>query len=705
MSLAQAPAPFTTLNQFTTDAIKDAVTWHQGTAESAIDKLKHAAVILGQYRSEQEAEGNDWLANQSDIQKESIYFELVRGARTTLALAKVGGLAATGAPLGTFKELMKDLPEEYQAWVFADKEKMSASWQNELTAFQNSQRISQGQEPIAWETKTGPEPKPEYINTFKKGLSVKALQGKSNADPSLFSANTSAAQAIQAFNDLASHAEAETNPQATFPPSLLGASIARTQREINSGVSYQDEYKSWPTGLQSLIDIEGSYALLKTHQFVAKHDLPASGPALGAFKNTLSFVSPEAQAFLVNNGTALPNEQWSHVSDQLGKQVNFKAKVGVLQPANQVSLPSLKKVAAQDSETRLQDENTMTADTVDTKGSTVSNEAELNSHHGSIREPSFGSDTVGLPLSSVTDSLKVEPQLSNHFAAHTSALGATPLHSFDEPSAHQNLSNSVDSGAPFDFSIDEGASKPKRESADEFEKSWIVEREKKERYDFEGLGFRIGQKVKGFVDSWNDSAVKNKVQSNYQAFHGKMEGAILGANAALDRGTNAFKKENIKAAGYQALRKAAELADAGVENAQAVVGVVGQMTKAKLDSGQKSIGDMVLRTKEKLPSEQAIKESGVSQQEKLVKWASAAGGLLLGMTLISVAGPVIAVVGGLAAGVGLNNITNKGLEKTREHASIIPQKLENLADRLGARRQMNDTKAPEPEEPSRGPHM
>ena len=193
-------------------------------------------------------------------------------------------------------------------------------------------------------------------------------------------------------------------------------------------------------------------------------------------------------------------------------------------------------------------------------------------------------------------------------------------------------------------------------------------------------------------------AIKAKLARTREQATGAALGAVqLGADAA------AATRDAV-------VGKIAEGREAVIGKAQqgreAFVGKVGELRQATFAS----MGSVVFKAADALPSAEAMEKAGLARQAKIVKAAAIGGTLLMGVCVIPAAIAVAGVVGGIGglglvamAHGGVKSALEKGVSTFRDVASRLPGALEGLAERLGAKRAM---KTEAPSEPSKtGPGL
>lgn len=595
--------------------------------------------------------GDAWHKNMPEDLAAPLSAQLARSARTTLALANATGTPAEGAPLGAARGLIEALPAEWRLWVLQDAGKMSASWQNELGALKNKTLMEMGQEPQPQALAEGPEPAAQDIRAIHFGH----MPEESRKIEGNHFANMVVMDKLFSFHPLGGQVwPGQPEPlvvDGKFQEGQLSAErfermkmdardllVAVKRSEMETGQSFERQRQSMPAFYQDMIDIEATNAAMALSMHAQAFDKAPDGLSVGALKGTLALMSQEAKMDVVSRGILAPNLDWRGVSAKAQSEIEFEAKVGALRPAAAAAAPM-----------------------------------------------ALGAEGPGEMIAPPAGSGRVEPRLEKEAATEQGSMMAFIA---DREAAAPGR-------APRSFASLARDAAPPQPIEDEPAAAAI---------DFEGLGFKAGRMLSGFVNEWSPSAIAQKVSAVYAGSRARAEGAIMALNASVDRAAGfvsapilgareaasqraAAAKEGLGEWAHAKAEKMAGWADAKLEKASGFVGAVGELSRAGVDSAKALAGDAALGVKGRLPSAEALNSAqSVEKQKKAVKWASVGGALLVGVAMAPVAGVVFAAVGGWAAYAGFDKGMSKGAELFRGAAGAIPEKLDDLANRLGARR-------------------
>lgn len=216
-------------------------------------------------------------------------------------------------------------------------------------------------------------------------------------------------------------------------------------------------------------------------------------------------------------------------------------------------------------------------------------------------------------------------------------------------------------------------------------------------------GFMVGSAIKRFVESFDRSVVsaQNTVGTIAQANPKQWAASlIIKGNEITDRAESAIKDKwsSTRGQAVDAVMSAAQVGvhavssvrDAAVgkiaEGREAFVGKVGELRQATLAS----VGSMVLKAADTISGEKKKNPEEVARQIKIVKAASIGGLLFVGVCLGSTGVVVAATLGALGVGalavVGAKVAIKAGTESFKEMSARLPGALEDLAERLGAKR-------------------
>lgn len=132
----------------------------------------------------------------------------------------------------------------------------------------------------------------------------------------------------------------------------------------------------------------------------------------------------------------------------------------------------------------------------------------------------------------------------------------------------------------------------------------------------------------------------------------------------------------------QAEEKAELLLEQMGDRAESVMERVDQSAEAWMAKA----GEAALSLQEKLPEPSQAREAKKEEQKALILGAALGGAALTGLAVAPVAGPILAMVAAGAAGMGFKQSFERGAAWARETLAGMPERLESIAERLGARR-------------------
>lgn len=619
--------------------------------------------------------GEAWHKSVPEELSGPLNAQLLRSARTTLALADAAGVGAEGAALGAARGLIEALPAEWRLWATQDASKMSASWQNELGDIRNKALLEMGQEPAVAPRVSGPEPAPQDISVASFGHTPE----ETVVNPVNSFANMFVMDNLRFFHALGGQAwpgqpqplvvdgkfqegerkEIDFSEMQRRSRDIL---VEVKRREVQSGKSFDEQRQEMPRFYQTMLDIEASNATMALSLHAQAFDKPPTGPSVGAMKGLLSLMSHEAKSDLVTRGVFMPTTEWGHESAKAQKEVEFGAKLGALRQASALAAP--------------------------VAGDVVVNRVDIEVPTLTVSDIVPSGVEIAKPAAA-----RVEPTLAGDAPKSMMAFIDQREAAIQAPARHSGWL-ARDAAPPQAIEPEEQAPAPAP-------------------IDYEGLGFKAGRMLSGFVNEWSPSAIGQKISAAYAGARQRAEGAILGLNASVDRAAGfvsaplmgakelagqktAAVKEGVGEWAHDKAEKLAGWADEKLEKAVGLVGVVGELSHAGVANAKALAGDAALRVKNRLPSEEAIVASA-EKQKKAVKWASIGGAMLVGVAMAPVAGVVFAAVGGWAAYAGFDKGLAAGAQKFSAVAGALPEKLDNLADRLGARRSQLEKKEPKME--------